>query len=246
MCYLALPCVTMDIDTLPQIIGANFRQIRVENGVTQAEAASHAKRFGLKWDAARVGDFERGRFRSPFGDVLAASAALDNAIGARGTGPLTTWHVGGVTRRNRPRVKLADLVRCDGFVALNDGFTPTGEALARVCDGKHWELWSADTAETADFEELQAPAGGIAGEKYGMTVGQLRDVRWRSDVTETRVARKLGIDRDHLLALCWSLWSGRTFSEERDVRSASNPARRAQVSRELRETLEQELTRGND
>jgi hypothetical protein len=78
-----------------------------------------------------------------------------------------------------------------------------------------------------------------------MTLFDLRDVQLRSDVAETRVARKLGIDRDHLLALCWRLWSGRTFSEERDARSAANPARRAQVSRELREMLEQELTRGN-
>ena len=224
----------MDTHTLPQILGANFRRIRIEHGVTQAEAASHCRRFGLKWDASRLGNFEQGRYQTPFSTVLAAAAGLDNAVSA-----------GHGLTRNRPRVLLADLVQSDGFVSLTTDFSPDGDTLAAFCSGKTWELPSDALAETADVAALLDPAPGIAGE-YGMSLGQLRDAQKRSDVTETRLARKLNIPRDHLLALCWSRFHGRTFSEERDRLSASNPARRAVVSAELRRQLEQELTDGND
>ena len=233
-----------EAETLPRVIGANFKAIRERNGVTQSAVASHARRLGLRWNSAKVGDFERGRSRSPFGDVLAALLALDNAIGA-GQGPLTVWHAdGSVTRRRRPRVKLADLVGFDGFVSLTDDFTPTGAAVAAVCSGKLWELGALDVAETSDVVALLSPAPGVPGE-YGMRVRDVADMRRRSDVTETRVARRLGIDTETLMALSWRLFGGRTFSEERDRRAAGNPARRGPVSRELRETLEEELARGN-
>jgi transcriptional regulator with XRE-family HTH domain len=231
-------------ETLPRVIGANFKAIREQNGVTQSAVASWARQLGLKWNAARVGDFERGRSRSPFGDVLAALLALDNAIGA-GPGPFRVWHADGtMTQRKRPRVKLADLVEFDGFVSLTDDFTPTGDAVAEVCSGKFWELYAPDTAETADVIALQSLAPGVPGE-YGMRVWDVADMRRRSDVTETRVARRLGIDTETLMVLSWRLFGRRTFSEERDRRAAGNPARRGPVSRELRETLEEELARGN-
>ena len=72
-----------EAETLPRVIGANFKAIREPTGVTQSAVASHARRLGLRWNSAEgLGDFERGRSRSPFGYVLAALLALDNAIGA--------------------------------------------------------------------------------------------------------------------------------------------------------------------
>ncbi len=222
-----------DRENLPQVIGANFRRIRTEHGVTLGAVASHARRVGLRWNTAKVGDFERGRSRSPFGDVLAAVLALDNAIGA-----------GHGARRGRPRVMLADLVASDGYVVVTEDFAPTGDALAAVCAGKPWELGAPDTAETADVEALLAPAPSPFGE-YGMRVCDVVDMRKRSDVTETRTARRLGISPDELLILAWRLFSGRTYSEERDRRCAGNPARRGPVSRELITELERTLTDGN-
>lgn len=234
-----LRCVTLcgvsDIENLPQIIGANFRRIRTEHGVTLGAVASHARRVGLRWNTAKVGDFERGRSRSPFGDVLAAVLALDNAIGA-----------GHGARRGRPRVTLPDLVASDGYVGLTEDFAPTGDKLAAVCSGKPWELDASDTAETADVDALLELAPGPLGERYRMRVADVADMRRRSDVTETRTARRLGISPDELLALTWRLFDGRTYSEERDRRCAGNPARRGPVSRELITELERTLTDGND
>jgi hypothetical protein len=113
-----------------------------------------------------------------------------------------------------------------------------------VCAGKTWELHSGDNANTAErMSELLSPAPGVLGERYGMRVGDVEDMRRRSDVNEKRLCKRLGIDADTRLGLSFRLWHGRTFSEERDRRAIANPPRRGQVSRELRAELEKELGR---
>jgi transcriptional regulator with XRE-family HTH domain len=195
----------MDIQKLPEVVGSNCRRIRQQHGVSQTQLASHARRLGLKWTASKVGDFESGRSAPQLSTVLTLVLALDNAIGQ------------GLSVRERPRVVLADLMQTDGYVSLTDDFAPVGSAVAAVCSGKRWELHGGETAETADVEALLEPAPGVFGE-YGMRVGDVADMRKRSDVTERRLARKLGIDPDLLLALSWHCWR-RTFSEERDHRA---------------------------
>jgi hypothetical protein len=59
------------------------------------------------------------------------------------------------------------------------------------------------------------------------------------------MCKRLGIDADTLLGLSFSLWQGRTFTEERDRRALANPNRRGIVSRELRAELEGALSDGN-
>ena len=182
----------MDSTSLQAVVGANCRKIRTEHGVTQAQLASHARRVGLRWTASKVGDFESGRNAVSFAAVLALVLALDNAIGARGPGPLTTWHTGGMTQRERPRVTLADLVGSDGYVTLNDDFAPTGQALAAVASGEPWELYGGDDAATAGrTDELLSPAPGVLGERYRMRLGDVEDMRLRSTLTDTRLARRL-------------------------------------------------------
>ena len=229
---------------MPVVVGANCRRIRSEHGVSQSQLASHARRLGLRWTANKVGDFESGRSETPFSAVLTLLLALDNAIG-QAPGPFRVLRADGtVVSRKRPRVTLADLVQTDGYVSLTSDFAPVGSAVARVCANKPWELHGGDTAETADPGELLSPAPGVPGE-YGMRVGDVEDMRRRSDVTEARVCKRLGIDADTLLGLSWRLWHGRTFSEERDLRALANPLRRGQVARELRGELERALADGN-
>jgi transcriptional regulator with XRE-family HTH domain len=233
-----------DTQTLAAVIGANCRKIREDQGLTQAQLAEYARLYGLRWTANRVSDVEAGRSELPFSTVLALSLALDTAIRS-GPGPFSVLRAdGSVTRRSTDRVKLADLVASDGYVRITPEAAPTGDALAKVCSGKTWELYAPDLAETADVEALLDLAEGVPGQ-LGLTVGQLNTLRARSDVTETRTAKRLGISRDHLLALGWRLWEGRTFSQERDRRTAGNPARRGPVSRELITELERTLTDGN-
>jgi transcriptional regulator with XRE-family HTH domain len=234
-----------DTTALQKIIGQNIRAIRERHGVTQAELARQARRYGLRWNATRVSSVEAGRSLLALDALLTLSVALDVAV-RRGPGPYAVWHSDG-TRTYRKgaqtRVLLSDLVRHDGFVGLTDELTPTGDAVAAYCAGKTWEVW--DTAD--DVHELLSPAAGMAGKRYRMRVSDLRDMQRRSDTTEARMARTLEIDTDELLAICWRLWSGRTFSEERDRRCGpGGAARRGPVSRQLRAEIEEELSRGND
>jgi hypothetical protein len=99
--------------------------------------------------------------------------------------------------------------------------------------------WEARTASLAGHGSLTATAVPV---QTGIDV---EDMRRRSDLTEARVAKRLGIDADALIRLSWRLWEGHTFGEERD-RRAVNPARRGQVSRELQAELRKALTDGDD
>jgi transcriptional regulator with XRE-family HTH domain len=238
----------MDAISFQATVGANCRRIREAHGVTQAQLASHARRVGLRWTASKVGDFESGRNAVYAAVLFAAVLALDNAIGA-GPGPSQTWHTGGMTQRKRPRVKLADLVGSDGYVTLNDDFAPTGAALAEVCSGKPWELHGGDDAATAGrTEELLGPAPGELGERYRMRLADVEDMRRRSTLADTRLARRLGVEPDTLLGLSWRLWR-HPFSEERDHRAGTDRARRGHIARALTTQLQAELwkdNRGND
>jgi hypothetical protein len=240
----------MDITSLQAVVGANCRKIRTEHGVTQAQLASHARRVGLRWTESKVGDFETGR-NAVYAHVLfAAVLALDNAVGQAAPGPKRAWHTGGMTPRKRPRVTLADLVGSDGYVTLNDDFAPTGEVLAAVASGKPWEFYGGDDAATAGrTDELLGPAPGVLGERYRMRLADVEDMRRRSTITETRLARRLGIEPDTLLGLSWRLWR-RPFSEQRDHRAGASIGRRGHVARALTTELQAELwkeqTRGNN
>lgn len=224
----------MSENSLQQTIGTNYRKIREDHDLTREQVVSYARRVGLPWTVSKCADFESGRHRL-FADVLlAALAALDNAV-SRGHGASS----------RRPRVVLADLVASDAPVAVNPDLVVTGEALVKVCRGKPWEVWGGlDTPD--DVAELLAPAPGF--ERYRMRVCDVADMRKRSTVTETRLSQRLGVDPDHLLGLAWTLWK-RPFHEERDHRAGPGRGVRARVARTLTTELQAELWKeqhGND
>lgn len=115
----------MTAKPIAEVLGANCRRIRLDAGLTQDDLAKAARRFGLRWTASKVRDFEAGRSAPTFATVLALTAALEDATD------------------QRPR--LADLVRFDGEVTVTEDFEPTGEQLTSFCAGGRWdrlsELW---------------------------------------------------------------------------------------------------------
>jgi transcriptional regulator with XRE-family HTH domain len=115
----------MTARALAAVLGENCRQIRRDANLTQDDLAKAARRFGLRWTASKVRDFEAGRSAPTFATVLALTAALEDATD------------------QRPR--LADLVRFDGVVTVTEDFKPAGELLTSFCAGGRWdrlsELW---------------------------------------------------------------------------------------------------------
>jgi transcriptional regulator with XRE-family HTH domain len=246
-------CVTVRVvETAPiaAVLGANCKTIRTTAGVTQDELARYARRFGLRWTASKVRDFEVGRTAPTFATVLALAAALDAAVG-KPTGRMPGVGADLMRPEREPRVRLAELVVFDGFIAANDEFAPRGERVADYCAGKTWELLAYDVAYSAGVEKLDKLLRAhpvIDGQvEKGMRGVNMRDMRLLSGLTEDRLAQRLGISRDRLAALSFKLWQ-KPFSEERDrlAGSDANKQKRGQVSRSLRAELEKAINDGDD
>jgi DNA-binding transcriptional regulator YiaG len=232
---------------LAAVLGANCKRIRTTAGVTQDELARHARRFGLRWNASKVRDFEVGRTAPTFATVLALSVALDSAT-ARPTGRSSKNLM---VPDREPRVRLADLVKFDGFIQVTDEFDPRGRRVADYCAGQAWELPGSDMAHSATlekFRQLMETHPVIDGQvEKSMRVTDLREMRRASGLTEDRLASRLGISRDRLAAASFRLWQ-KPFSQQRDRIAGpdANKQKRGQVSRQLRAELEKEVADGND
>jgi transcriptional regulator with XRE-family HTH domain len=243
-------CVTVRVvEPIPlaAVLGANCKRIRTEAGVTQDELARHARDFGLRWTASKVRDFEVGRTAPTFATVLALSAALDRA-----TAPVVGISENLLApKRREPRLRLADLVKFDGFITVTDEFDPRGQRVADYCAGEAWELPGSDMAHTATlekFKKLMETHPVIDGQvEKGMRVVDLQCMRRASGLTEDRLASRLGISRDRLAAVSFRLWK-KPFSQERDRIAGpdANRQKRGQVSRALRAELEKAMADGND
>lgn len=224
-------CVTVRVvDPVPlaAVLGQNCKRIRTAAGVTQDELARYARRFGLRWTASKVRDFEVGRTAPTFATVLALSAALDSAT-ARRTGRIPD-NLLEIDLDPRTRVRLADLVMSDQFITVTEEFDPRGQRVADYCAGELWDLRGSQIGRTA------TPA------KF-----DLARMRQASGLTEDRLAARLGISRDQLADLSLRLWR-KPFSQERDRLAGpdANKQKRGQVSRALRAELEKALSDGND
>jgi transcriptional regulator with XRE-family HTH domain len=230
---------------LAEVVGANCKRIRVEIGVTQDELARHARRIGLRWNAAKVGNFEAGRSAPTFATVLAVTLALqmalEDAAERRGETP-----GGGVT--------LADLVTGTGFVALTDSLDFPTALVADVCRGEIFDTGrlsgSANPLGPEQINAMVTQAREALREREieaGVTLDELTAMLQRSGLTEDRLARRLGIKPAELAATSFRLWQS-TFSEERDRRAGpdANQQKKGRISRELRAELEKALADGND
>ncbi len=204
---------------LTEVVGGNCRRIRTEViGITQDELARWARVYGLKWNAAKVANFEAGRWEPTLATVLAVGLALNRALVFRQIAAPAIIRGPKISRDQRP-VTLADLLDGgDGLVALNDDVLVAADALAGVGRGQPFPL-----------------------QHYG---DRLLD---RSGLAEQRLAKTLGISGARLAGVSSQLW-GSTFGEERDRRAGvgANQQKKGRISRELRAELEKAITNGND
>lgn len=220
-----------EIHTLAVVLGRNCKRIREAAGLTQNTLARYARESGLRWTAAKVGQFERGAHSPTFATVLAATRALTLATG---------WPVA-----------LGDLVESDDFVAINDDlFAVSGEQLKLiVSEAISWRDLKAEDVCAGAVNASDAEAIRRAGDEfkrlhYKYELGDaplefLLEISRKAGTDEDRLAKRLQISDTELAAASWRAW-GRTFSDERDDRAGpeSNAQKRGQVSRALQVELE--------
>jgi transcriptional regulator with XRE-family HTH domain len=228
-CQASEISVTLDDVSSPSlavVVGANCKRIRVKKiGVTQDELARCARLLGLRWNAAKVGDFEAGRSAPTFATVLAVTLALQMAL-----------EDAAERRRESPEggVTLADLLDGRDHIALTDSVAVAATQLAEVCRGRTFTPFDLEYWRRA--RSAQDTIDGIVA-----------DMLQRSGLTEHRLAKHLGITPDRLADVSFQLWQS-TFSEERDRRAGpdANQQKRGRISRELRAELEKALADGDD
>jgi transcriptional regulator with XRE-family HTH domain len=59
------------------VLRQNMRRVRTEKGLRQEDVAAHARRFGLRWDAATVTGIELGRRQVSAGELLLLPTLFD-------------------------------------------------------------------------------------------------------------------------------------------------------------------------
>ena len=188
----------MSSRSLAEVVGANCRRIRNEIGVTQDELALYARTHGLKWNAAKVGDFEAGRSEPTLATVLKVGMALQQV--------LAFAHVAASAIRDRDirriDVRLADLLEsADELVALTDDLSITTADLANVAHGEAFpspiRRHGDELQRSGLAEQRLAKALGISGSRladvsfrlWGRTVSEERDNRAGAGANRQKKAR---------------------------------------------------------
>lgn len=218
------------------MVGRNCKRIRSQADVTMNVLAMHARRAGLRWNTGKVGQFERGQYSPAFATILAVTAALSKATGAA--------------------VTLADLVASDGFVAVTDQLTPSGDALLSILRGdKGWGDLVVDDVALPPGDVGEVVERGLWNlsrtlKKYrgrDVPTAAVYEIGRRSGLDEDRLAKRLGIGPDELAIQSYLLWR-RSFSDERDERAGAdaNAQKRGRISRTLQAELERALADGDD
>jgi transcriptional regulator with XRE-family HTH domain len=171
--------------SLAEVIGANCKRIRSETGFTQDQLALYARLHGLRWNAAKVGDFEAGRSAPTFATVLVVGMVLQRA---RSQANLVDQLSG--EKGDTPDVTLADLLdgADHGFVALTDSLAVKTADLADVARGQPFSLqWYEDPLlERSGLTEQRL------AKRLGISHSRLADVSfqlWHSTFSEERDRR---------------------------------------------------------
>jgi transcriptional regulator with XRE-family HTH domain len=217
--------------SVAKVVGEGAREIRLDAGITLEEMARAAQRYGLPWTSGRVGDFESGRTAPSLPTLVAAVAALGEAIG-------------------RP-VPLAELVTGKGQVHINDKLSLDKSALRAALSGggvAH-PILLGPTALLAAQELINKHTSTAHWPKRLRAINpdlRLRVLREFSE-SDGRMCKNIGVDRFLGAAAMAALWR-RPFTAERDYRAGpdANAQRRGQVSRQLKAELQEVIKNGDD
>jgi transcriptional regulator with XRE-family HTH domain len=215
-----------------KVIGEAAKVLRLDADVTLEQMARVAQRYGLPWTSGRVGDFEAGRTAPSLPTLIAATAALGDAIG-------------------RP-VSLAELVTGEGQVNINYNLSLDRSALRAALSGgsvnAHAKPMPLATLLTRGLELLTELSTVDWPKRLRAVNPDLRrDVLRDFSESDGRMCKNIGVDQVLGAAAMAALWQ-RTFTAERDHRAGpgANAQRRGQISRQLKADLQEVINDGND
>lgn len=214
--------VAEEARSLAEVVGINARRLRGD--ATSDELAKAARAEGLNWGTGRISDLEHGRVSPTLSMLVALAHALRSVHG-------------------RP-VRLADLVRHDGFITLTRELTITSAALQRFLDGQDVSIKVKDVPHGPELKQRMREAldshAKCSGVKLPPAVDEVRtdlveQVFRQSGEAEARIAKSLGLHGEDFAAVSAYLW-GHTLSAERDRRvgPGANAQDKGRVTRNLK------------
>jgi transcriptional regulator with XRE-family HTH domain len=214
------------------VVGAGARALRLDAGVTLEQMARAAQLYGLPWTSGRVGDFESGRTAPTLPTLVAAAAALGEAIG-------------------RP-VALAELVTGNGQVHINDKLSLDKSALRAALSGEGVGAHAISLTPATILRAQEIINKSTSTAHWPKRLRAVNpDLRWGvlRDFSESdaRMCKNISVDQVLGAAAMAALWR-RTFTAERDHRAGSdaNAQRRGQISRQLKAELQEVINDGDD
>ncbi len=233
--------MTTEATSPAQVVGENARRLRTERGLTLEQVARECQQFGLRWTTSKVGDFEGGRV-SPTLPTLYAFALALSSLGAE-------------------EVSLFELFAGSGAVRLNPNLTVPREALARALRGDPIDpanellrdpatlaVWQRKNVEYSQFlAGVQPLLRRYAKLLPSNFIDDFMHAISTTGLADDRAAHDLGVKPNELLFYAMRLW-GSSFSGERDRRAGAdaNAQKRGQISRTMKDELQEAISRGND
>jgi len=229
--YSHLMSQNVEAPTVAEVVGRNVRKLR--GGHTADVLARAARREGLKWGSGRVSELEAGKVSPTLPTLFVLAQAL---------------HV--VTGQS---VSLADLVRADGLIRINDKLEVKAGKLVESVSESPVDLTLGDLPGDPHKRALTAAQGAVDSMRglpeylLHTKASESSHVDARFGETEERIAKSLGISRTRMNLESAYLWRD-AFSTERDRRAGpdANPQKRGRVSRELKDELRASVRHGEE
>ncbi|WP_141136452.1 helix-turn-helix domain-containing protein [Rhodococcoides kyotonense] len=214
----------MSITDLSATVGRNVRFFRTTAGASGDALARATHQFGLNWSDARISTLESGKVSPTLQTLVVVSLALSSISGTE--------------------ISVADLVRTEDMIDINDRLIMTGDVLAQLLEGA-----ALETIESGEIEIKDDPnAESIAGAQRPIVadLAAVEDARHRHNSGDDRAARDLDLSPALLAMWTIKLWSS-TFTEERDRRAGplANAQKRGRVARTLKDELRQAINGDN-
>lgn len=222
--------MTNTCQTIPAVVGANAKRMRVDSGSTLDAVATRAQIYGLKWSTARVVELERGRLAVGIHTLVLLAQVMGDITGNR--------------------VAIGDLLASDSWIELTPSVAVSSRWLQGTAAGVPVALRPSDTEkglqpiydgllDVAQSDPLSAELPPDLGFEELERVAEMP-----RGIAEERAARILGISPLAVNAYALTLW-GKSLSEKRDEASADASAQarghrtRALVS-ELRRRIDRD------
>lgn len=214
-------------------VGRNVRAIRQDHGLTADQLAHELRTAGLRWNATRVGELERGEKAVGVPELVALALSLSSLTGTE--------------------VTPERLVHTAGHVRLTPELAVRGGALADVLAGRRTRLRVSDLHNARELVDETTTA---LGERAGRTVKT-----WGTDdaeiiragqsatpmLADTRAAKRLGLTPERFFTACYRQWGHLLSTEiERRAGPGASAQARGHVTRELVDELREGLSRGHD